>query len=890
MPRDATPKTIRLAEYAPPPFSIERVALTFDLDLDHTEVESELVIVRSQGVQGPVLLDGDHDAEGSGSLLSITIDGKRLHESAYAVTDGGLTLNAPPERFTLKTRRRLTPSKNKSLEGLYASSSNLFTQCEAEGFRKITWYADRPDVMSVFTVTLRADPDHFPVLLSNGNKVSERDEVIDGKKRRVAVWHDPHKKPCYLFAVVAGNLVARSDSFTTMSGKQVALHVWVRAHDLDQTAHCMDSLKKSMRWDETRFGREYDLDVFNLVAVSDFNMGAMENKGLNVFNTKFVLARPDTATDVDFAGIEGVVGHEYFHNWSGNRVTCRDWFQLSLKEGFTVFRDQEFSADVGSRAVKRIEEVRRLRSLQFPEDQGPTAHPVRPDSYVEISNFYTVTIYEKGAEVVRMYLTLLGHELFRKGTDLYFSRHDGQAVTTDDFLKCMAEVSGRDFTQFSRWYSQAGTPKVTSKGAWDAAKGTWTLTLTQAVPPTPGQTEKLPMLVPVVTSLLGNDGKPVPLTVDGVARGTECVLELTQAEQRFVFSGLSHAPVPSLLRGFSAPIILETDDDERALLFRLAHDDDAFNRVEAGQELFLRHLFASIAAIQGGKEPIAPSAQLVDAVRTALATALTPEGDPALLALALSVPGIDVIGDRLAWADYASAHHAREHLVTALATALLPLITSVDAHLSKSLDGVAYRFAPDDVGRRSLRNVMVAWRARLADGEAQVLAHLRRAGSMTDTQAAYSLLSATTSAARDEAFKSFYAQWKGEALMVDKWFALQATSTRPQALDDVMTLMKHEAFTLENPNRARSLIAALGMSNPLRFHEASGRGYAFLGEQVRALDVFNPQIAARMLTPLTRWKRQDPPRQALMKQELQRILDREGCSKDVYEIATKSLA
>ncbi|MBE2250661.1 MAG: aminopeptidase N [Myxococcus sp.] len=887
--RDATPKTIRLSEYTPPPFSIERVALTFDLDLDHTVVESELVIVRRPGVTGPVMLDGDVDAEGSGALLSITLDGVALPASAYTV-DGGLTLHAPPDRFTLKTRRRLTPAKNKNLEGLYASSGNLFTQCEAEGFRKITWYADRPDVMSVFTVTLRADPERFPVLLSNGNKVREGVEVVDGKQRRVAVWHDPHKKPCYLFAVVAGTLVARSDTFTTMSGKAVALNVWVRAHDLDQTAHCMDSLKKSMRWDETRFGREYDLDVFNLVAVSDFNMGAMENKGLNVFNTKFVLARPDTATDVDFAGIEGVVGHEYFHNWSGNRVTCRDWFQLSLKEGFTVFRDQEFSADVGSRAVKRIEEVRRLRSLQFPEDQGPTAHPVRPDSYVEISNFYTVTIYEKGAEVVRMYLTLLGEETFRKGTDLYFSRHDGQAVTTDDFLACMAEVSGRDFTQFSRWYSQAGTPRVKSKGTWDAAKGTWTLTLTQTVPATPGQSEKLPMLVPVTTALLGSDGERLPLVVDGVARGTECVLELTQAEQRFVFSGLSHPPVPSLLRGFSAPIILETDDDEAALLFRLAHDDDAFNRVEAGQELFLRHLFASIAAIQGGAEPVAPSAKLLDAVKTALATALTTAGDPALLALALSVPGIDVIGDRLAWADYASAHRAREHLVTALATALLPLVSQVDAHLSRSLDGAPYRFTPDDVGRRSLRNVLVAWRARLADGEAHVLAHHRRAGSMTDTQAALSLLSSTTSPARDEAFKAFYAQWKDEALMVDKWFALQATSTRPQALDDVMALMKHEAFTLENPNRARSLIAALGMSNPLRFHEASGRGYAFLGEQVRALDAFNPQIAARMLTPLTRWKRQDAPRQALMKRELQRILDREGCSKDVYEIVTKSLA
>ncbi len=888
--KDATPKTIRLSEYTPPQFTIEKVSLTFELAVDHTEVEAELVVARLGNGNGPLVLDGAPDADGSGQLLSISVDGQPLAESAYALDEASLTIHQPRDRFTLLTRRRLTPGKNKSLEGLYASGSGLFTQCEAEGFRKITWYLDRPDVMSVFTVTLRADAERFPVLLSNGNKVSERDEVVNGKKRRVAVWHDPHKKPAYLFAVVAANLVARSDAFTTMSGKRVALNVWVQPHDLDQTAHCMDSLIKSMKWDETRFGREYDLDVFNLVAVSDFNMGAMENTGLNIFNTKFVLARPDTATDVDFAGIEGVVGHEYFHNWSGNRVTCRDWFQLSLKEGFTVFRDQEFSSDVGSRAVRRIEEVRRLRSLQFPEDQGPTAHPVRPDSYVEISNFYTVTIYEKGSEVVRMYLTLLGEALFRKGTDLYFSRHDGQAVTTDDFLACMAEASGRDFGQFSRWYSQAGTPRVTARGSWNAAAGTWTLTLSQTTPATPGQSEKKPLLIPLVTALLGAKGQRLPLVVDGVARGSECVLELSAPEQRFVFSGLAEKPVPSLLRGFSAPIILETDDDEAALLFRLAHDDDAFNRVEAGQELFLRHLLSSVESIQQKRGPVPPKPALLDAVKTALSTALTPAADPSLLALALSVPGLDVLGDRLSWADYTSAFEAREHLVTAVASALAPLMNELDAVLSKSLDGAPYRFTPEDVGRRSLRNALVAYRSRLPNGEPLLLHHLARASSMTDTQAALGLLANTAGAARDRAFADFYAKWKGEALMVDKWFALQSASCRPQALEDIFALVKHEAFTLENPNRVRSVIATLGMANPLRFHEASGRAYTFLADQIRTIDAFNPQIAARMMTPLTRWKRQDPPRQALMKKELQRILDREGCSKDVYEIATKSLA
>jgi aminopeptidase N len=887
--KDASPATIRLADYRPPTFAIERVGLTFDLDIDHTEVEAELIVARVPGTSGPLVLDGGHDAEGSGQLLAISIDGEPLPTSAYTLTDATLTIHEPQERFTLRTRRRLTPSANKSLEGLYASGSGLFTQCEAEGFRKITWYLDRPDVMSVFTVTLRADPTRFPVLLSNGNKVSEHDETVGGKTRRIAVWHDPHKKPAYLFAVVAADLVARSDTFTTMSGRRVDLHVWVQKQDLDQTAHCMESLKKSMTWDEQRFGREYDLDVFNLVAVSDFNMGAMENKGLNIFNTKYVLARPDTATDVDFAGIEAVVGHEYFHNWSGNRVTCRDWFQLSLKEGFTVFRDQEFSSDVGSRAVRRIEEVRRLRSLQFPEDAGPTAHPVRPDAYVEISNFYTVTVYEKGAEVVRMYHTLLGEETFRKGTDLYFSRHDGEAVTTDHFLACMAEVSGRDLTQFARWYSQAGTPTVTAKGRFDADAGTFTLTLSQTVPPTPGQPEKLPMVIPVKMALLGPDGRRLPLVIDGVARGTEHVLELVEPEQTFVCSGLADKPVPSLLRGFSAPVILKTDDDEAALLFRLAHDDDAYNRVEAGQELFLRQLLGSVEAIQAGQAPLAVPASLTDAVKTALSTALS-GGDPALLALALSVPGLDVIGDRLPWADYASAHVAREHLIGQLAAALSPLLAEVDAALSKTLDGGPYRFVPDDVGRRSLRNLVVAYRARLDDGESHVVAHLRRAGSMTDTQAALALLAHTSGPTRDEAFASFYARWKGEALMIDKWFALQAMSTRASALDDVMALVKHEAFTLENPNRARSVIVSFGLNNPLHFHDASGRGYVFLAEQVMKLDAFNPQIAARLMMPLTRWKRQNEARQGVMKRELQRILDRPGCSKDVFEIATKSLA
>ncbi|MBM4281733.1 MAG: aminopeptidase N [Deltaproteobacteria bacterium] len=884
----AAPRTTHRRHYAPPPFLVDTVALDLTLDEGDTRVTATLTLRRnpsSPTKTEPLVLDGAvSDAFGSGPLVAIAKDGVPLPADSYSLDADTLTIHAPGDRLVLSTTRRLSPKDNASLEGLYASGSGLFTQCEAEGFRKITWFPDRPDVLSTYTVTLRAKRSRFPVLLSNGNKQSE----LDDGEWRVATWHDPWPKPCYLFAVVAADLVARSDSFTTASGKQVTLNIWVQAHDRDQTAHCMESLKKSMAWDETRFGREYDLDVFNLVAVSDFNMGAMENKGLNIFNTKYVLARPDTATDVDFDGIEAVVGHEYFHNWSGNRVTCRDWFQLSLKEGFTVYRDQEFSSDVGSRAVKRIDEVRRLRSLQFPEDAGPTAHPVRPDSYVEISNFYTVTIYEKGAEVVRLYETILGRDMFRKGTDLYFARHDGQAATCDDFLAAMAEVSGRDLTQFSRWYGQAGTPAVTSSGQYDAEQATYTLTLTQTMPPTPGQPDKLPMVIPVTTALLGKDGRRVPLIVDGKPAGDEVVLELDAATRTFVFGGVGDRPVPSLLRGFSAPVKLTTDDNEASLRFRLAYDDDPFNRVEAGQELYLRELELGVDGVHEGREPWPPSPELIEALKTALASSLLPGADHALLALALSLPGLDVVGDRLGWADYTAAHRVREGLVTTLARAMAPLLAEVDAALSRELDGRPYAFEPRAVGLRSLRNLIVSWRSRL--DEEHAYAHLQRASCMTDVQTALALVALSRGPRREAAFADFYARWRGEALMIDKWFTLQAQSTRAGAIDDVTGLLSHEAFSLKNPNRARALVSAFAMGNPLHFHDASGRGYAFLGEQVRALDAFNPQIAARFLTPLTRWRRQDAPRQEQMKSELRRVLERPACSRDVFEIASKALA
>ena len=886
-----SPQTIYRKDYTPSPFLIDKVDLDFRLDEAETLVRAKLWLRRNpaSAETGDLVLHGARNDAGSGELVSIAVNNEALGAEQYRLDDDSLTLLAPQAEFILETTRKLQPQKNKSLEGLYASGSGLFTQCEAEGFRKITWFLDRPDVLSKYNVTLRAPKALFPILLANGNKVSEHDEG----DTRVAVWNDPWPKPSYLFALVAADLVTRQDHFTTMSGRNIELNVWVQAHDLDQTAHCMESLKKSMTWDEKRFGREYDLDVFNLVAVSDFNMGAMENKGLNIFNTKYVLARPDTATDTDFAGIEGVVGHEYFHNWSGNRVTCRDWFQLSLKEGFTVFRDQEFSSDVGSRAVCRIEEVRRLRSMQFPEDGGPTAHPVRPDSFVEISNFYTVTIYEKGAEVVRMLHTLLGEETFRKGTDLYFERFDGTAATCDDFVSSMEEASGRDLSQFKLWYEQAGTPELRVQTCHEPETKRLHVRFEQSVPDTPGQTDKAPMCIPVRTALLDPESKaPLALTVDGKERGQETVLELTQASQDFVFDNVSKAPVPSFLRGFSAPVKLHTDAPKSDLLFRLAHDNDSFNRVEAGQELFLRHLEAQSKALSQGEGGDDIDSGWVDAIRASLQSTLKDtDADPALLALALSVPSLSVLGDRLSerghFADYASAHQAREKLITDLATTLKGDLGEVEKALTSQLAG-PYEFAPAPVGRRSLRNLCVAWQSRV-DGDIP-LTHLQRATNMTDTQVALALLSDQSGSARDDAFAAFRSQWSHEALMMDKWFALQAQSVRAGVLDDVENLVKDEAFSLKNPNRARALITGFAMGNPLHFHDSSGRGFRFLADHVIALDAFNPQIAARFLTPLTRWRKQDEARQILMKNEIERVLKRDDCSRDVYEIASKALA
>ncbi len=898
--KDATPRTIRLKDYRVPAWLVDHVDLDFHLIADNTHVTAKLSVRKNPESRETValVLDGAKDTDESGELLSISIDGEPLAKDRFFVEGETLTVLDPPDTFVLETKRRLCPVNNRSLEGLYSSSGNFCTQCEAEGFRKITWFPDRPDVMSTYRVRMEADKERYPVLLCNGNRVEQGE---DGENH-YAVWEDPHKKPAYLFALVAGNLVAREDTFTTMSGRKVDLYVWVEPQNIDQTAHCMESLQKSMKWDEERFGREYDLDIFNIVAVGDFNMGAMENKSLNVFNTKYVLAHPTTATDTDFHGIEAVVGHEYFHNCPGNRVTCRDWFQLSLKEGFTVFRDHAFSADMGSAAVVRIDEVRRLRSAQFPEDAGPTAHPIRPDSYVEISNFYTATVYEKGAEVVRLYETLLGKEAFRKGCDLYFDRHDGQAATCEQFYQAMEDASGESLGTFHRWYSQAGTPRVYWSFVHDAEEKTLALTLRQEVPPTPGQPTKEPMVIPVLTALLNERGEEIALSVRGQANtsDTEVLLRLDQNEQTFVFEGIDGPVVPSLLRGFSAPVLLKPDtsrwtkEDENngtdaqsvlhGQLHRMAHDGASFNRWEASQELMLGCLLANTEAALAGEDM-----HVDDRLIQAFEATLKLEGaDDALIAQAIMLPSESSVGDRMEVVEPEAIYAARTFLRKTLATACAA--TFKERYAGLAFDG-PYAFTPEAVGRRSLRNVCLSFLCCLdAEDEGGIAAsHLAAATNMTDTVAALGCLADKSGPDRDKAFADFYDRFEKEPLVVDKWLALQAMSHRADTLDVVRGLMSHPAFSIENPNKVRSLVGAFAMFNPLHFHAKDGSGYAFLAEQAQTLDAFNPAIAARLLSPLARWRRQSPERQEMMKEHLRTLLSREGVSKDVFEICTKAL-
>ncbi len=877
--KDATPVVIRREDYRPPAYAIEDVALELDLDEDKTRVLATCTVVRNAGTadDASLVLDGQ-DIE----LVSVSIDGAQLTPDAYTLQTESLTILRVPARFVLQTVGIVRPKQNRALEGLYVSSGSFCTQCEAEGFRRITWFLDRPDVMARYRTTIRADTSRYPVLLSNGNLI-ESGALADG--RHFAVWEDPFPKPCYLFALVAGKLARKEDSFVTRSGRNVTLHVYVDQEHLDQTDHCMESLKRSMRWDEEAFGREYDLDIYMIVAVRDFNMGAMENKGLNVFNTKYVLARPDTATDTDFQNVEAVVAHEYFHNWSGNRVTCRDWFQLSLKEGFTVFRDQEFSSDVGSRALKRVQDVQRLLSVQFPEDAGPTAHPVRPDSYVEINNFYTATVYEKGAEVVRMLQTLLGRERFRAGTDLYFDRHDGQAVTCDDFVRAMEDASGVDLSQFRRWYSQAGTPTIRATGQYDASKRSYQLELAQELPTPQGQSETLPLHIPIRMGLLGTDGKDLPLRLEGEpsALGDTRLIELRESTQRFTFIDVPTAPTASLLRGFSAPVRLESDSSDAGLLLRMAHDSDPYGRWEASQTLAQRRVLTVLEALQRGETPSVDSA-----FTAAFCRALESQAEPQLLAQALALPAETVVSDRLSAVDPTKVHAARSFVEQALAIAAKPLLR---ARYDALADGGPYERDAVSMGRRSLRNLCLRYLMSVHDRHDGGLARVQfeQATNLTDVIAALAALSNVEGPDRTQALQSFYARYEHEALVIDKWFAIQAMSQRPSTLEDVQHLLGHAAFDLGNPNRARALIDSFAAGNALRFHEPSGAGYAFLADRVIEIDRFNPQVAARMTTPLTRFERFEPGRRSRMIEELRRVLAAPSLSRDVYEQASKAM-
>ncbi len=828
----------------------------------------------------PLTLDGD-----GLDLVSLALDGERLGANRYRATaEGGLVIEGVPNVFALEVETKIDPQSNSALSGLYLSGGNFCTQCEPEGFRRITYFIDRPDVMAPYTTTIVADMTRCPVLLSNGNPSGVGDA---GNGRHWAKWVDPHPKPSYLFALVAGDLVAVRDQFMTGSGRDVALAIWVRRGDEDKCGHAMASLKKAMRWDEEVFGLEYDLDVFNIVAVSDFNMGAMENKGLNIFNTRYVLAKPETATDTDYQNIESVIAHEYFHNWTGNRVTCRDWFQLSLKEGLTVFRDQEFSADQGSRAVRRIGEVRTLRAIQFPEDDGPLAHPVRPDSYIRIDNFYTPTVYNKGAELVRMIHTLLGAEGFRRGMDLYIRRHDNRAATIEDFVAAMQDAGGVDLSRFKLWYEQAGTPEITVEDHWDEASRGYELSVAQKVPPTPGQPEKSAMLTPLAIGLLGSDGGELPTRLEGEpeSRPGTRVLSLSRERETFRFVDVPSAPVPSLLRGFSAPVKLRGVALDR-LKFLAVHDPEPFARWEAGQEVASRALLDRIEALRRGAAPASLDPDLVAAMRQTLAGQAR---DPAFAAEALVLPSELFLADQMAVVDVDAVHRARETARAEIGGALAKEFADAYASLA---DPGPYRIDGTAIGRRALRNASLAYIAA-ADpdkGAALAKAQFDAAANMTDVLAALAVLADLDRPERPAALAHFFAVWSHDPLVIDKWFGLQARSSLPDTPARVRALALHPAYERKNPNRVRALVGAFAQGNQVRFHDASGAGYVFLADEVIAIDSGNPTTAARLVQPLCAWRRHDPARQASMQRELERVLATPNLSKNTYEMVSKSLA
>ncbi|MEN2509179.1 aminopeptidase N [Stutzerimonas stutzeri] len=884
--RTEQPKVIHLKDYQVPDYLIDETHLTFELYEDRTLVHAQLVMRRNPeaGTGLPRLQLHGQDLE----LISLALNDRQLGLGDYEVAEESLTLQPDAASFTLDSTVVIHPESNTALEGLYKSGSMFCTQCEAEGFRKITYYLDRPDVMSKFTTTVSAEKQAYPILLSNGNPIASGEED-DG--RHWATWEDPFKKPAYLFALVAGDLWCVEDSFTTMSGRDVALRIYVEPENIDKCQHAMDSLKKSMKWDEEAYGREYDLDIFMIVAVNDFNMGAMENKGLNIFNSSAVLARAETATDAAHQRVEAIVAHEYFHNWSGNRVTCRDWFQLSLKEGFTVFRDSQFSADMNSPTVKRVEDVSYLRTHQFAEDAGPMAHSVRPESFIEISNFYTLTVYEKGAEVVRMIQTLLGEEGFRKGSDLYFERHDGQAVTVDDFVKAMEDANGADLTQFKRWYSQAGTPRLAVSEQYDAVAKTYSLTFRQSCPPTPGQSEKLAFVIPVSLGLLDGQGREIALRLQGeqAAVGTTRVLAVDQPEQTFTFVEVPEQPLPSLLRGFSAPVKLDFPYSRDQLMFLMQHDSDGFNRWEAGQQLSVQVLQEMIGQHQRG-EALQLDQRLVAALRSLLEDESL---DQAMVAEMLSLPSEAYLTEISDVADVDAIHAARDFARQGIATALYDLFWKryqANREVSRQTPYVA---EASHFARRALQNIALSY--LMLSGKPEVVAacvdQFEQADNMTERLTALAVLvNSGFEAERDKALEAFAEHFKDNPLVMDQWFSVQAGNTQPGGLERVQHLMQHPAFTLKNPNKVRALIGAFANQNLVNFHRADGAGYRFLADQVIVLNKLNPQIASRLLAPLTRWRKYDAGRQGLMKTELERILASGELSSDVYEVVSKSLA
>ncbi len=851
MDQPIAPPTIRLADYRPPDWLIPEVALRFELDPERTRIHSTLHVRRNGDHAAPLTLDGDELR-----LVSVAVDGR---PATPDVSPRGLTLALDGDAATVEIVVEISPKANTALSGLYASGGNLCTQCEAEGFRRITYFVDRPDVLSRYSVRLEADATRYPVLLANGE---ERDGGALPDGRHFAEWVDPWPKPSYLFAVVAGDLGCLRDTFVTASGKTAALGIWAAEADLPRCGHAMAALKTAMRWDEVNYGREYDLDTFNIVAVADFNAGAMENKGLNIFNSKYILADPETATDDDFDAVAAVVAHEYFHNWTGNRVTCRDWFQLSLKEGLTVFRDQDFTADQGSRAVSRIDSVRALRGAQFPEDAGPLAHPIRPDHYIEIGNFYTATVYNKGAEVIRMLANLLGPKDFRAGTDLYFDRFDGHAVTTDDWLDAMAEASGRDLGSFRRWYDQAGTPRIAATVRHDPATATARVALTQTVPPTPGQPAKVPMAMPFRVALFGRDsgrrfGDEALVAVDGTGEAT--------------FTGIDEPPLMSLNRGFSAPVILVADQSRADLALLAAHDDDPFARWEATQRL-------ALDLLSGDDDP----ADLVATVAATLAAGL----DPEFTAEAILLPTEAVIGEAAAVIEVDAIHRRRQAARSAITLKLRDDLWA--AYRGNGAN--RYELTPEAKGRRALKNVALGYLIVGGDAAATeaAWAQLVDADNMTDRFAALAALVNGSAERRDAALAWFYDRHRDNPLVIDKWFTVQATSLQPDTLERVVALRSHPDFKPDNPNRLRSLIGAFGV-NQVRFNAIGGEGYRFLADEVIAVGRSNPGAAARLASPLARWRRFDPVRSALMRTELERIASVPGLSRDVFEIVTKSL-